>query len=274
MYSHNTNMKINDRLYHTFLQCPLNRRTSKAKPNLRRASCFRGTPRLRRARTIKSSDMSCSIRKEMTKRRSEHEQSLAKAFTRPTIDVMVIAQIYCTNSIFWGFNLCFFFLSLPQKRVSFEPTTTYLLKDLKPFTTYSFQLAARSKHGIGAYTNVISAETPQTRKSLSVSTVFPQYSGSRTGTAHNKTEILHFLTIFANVILNLLAQWFILISFWEMEAFLFYALRALLAHILFEWKSICGICSQMTRSLCSNLASCISQIRDETELFICLAVVI
>ncbi|XP_059396032.1 receptor-type tyrosine-protein phosphatase delta-like isoform X20 [Carassius carassius] len=49
-----------------------------------------------------------------------------------------------------------------EKRVSFEPTTTYLLKDLKPFTTYTFQLAARSKHGIGAYTNVISAETPQT----------------------------------------------------------------------------------------------------------------
>ncbi|XP_050970887.1 receptor-type tyrosine-protein phosphatase S isoform X19 [Labeo rohita] len=49
-----------------------------------------------------------------------------------------------------------------EKRVSFEPTTTYLLKDLKPFTTYTFQLAARSKHGVGAYTNEISAETPQT----------------------------------------------------------------------------------------------------------------
>ncbi|XP_055795212.1 receptor-type tyrosine-protein phosphatase delta-like isoform X46 [Salvelinus fontinalis] len=49
-----------------------------------------------------------------------------------------------------------------EKRISFEPTTTYLLKDLKPFTTYIFQLAARSKHGIGAYTNEISAETPQT----------------------------------------------------------------------------------------------------------------
>uniref|UniRef100_A0A8C2ER10 Receptor-type tyrosine-protein phosphatase S n=1 Tax=Cyprinus carpio TaxID=7962 RepID=A0A8C2ER10_CYPCA len=52
-----------------------------------------------------------------------------------------------------------------EKRVSFEPTTTYLLKDLKPFTTYTFQLAARSKHGIGAYTNEISAETPQTQPS-------------------------------------------------------------------------------------------------------------
>ncbi|XP_051554599.1 receptor-type tyrosine-protein phosphatase delta-like isoform X8 [Myxocyprinus asiaticus] len=52
-----------------------------------------------------------------------------------------------------------------EKRVSFEPTTTYLLKDLKPFTTYTFLLAARSKHGIGAYTNEISAETPQTQPS-------------------------------------------------------------------------------------------------------------
>lgn len=53
----------------------------------------------------------------------------------------------------------------PQKRISFEPTTTYLLKDLKPFTTYTFRLAARSKHGVGAYTSEISAETPQTRRS-------------------------------------------------------------------------------------------------------------
>ncbi|XP_059210768.1 receptor-type tyrosine-protein phosphatase S-like isoform X4 [Centropristis striata] len=46
--------------------------------------------------------------------------------------------------------------------IRFEPTTTYLLKDLKPFTTYTFRLAASSKHGVGAYTNEISAETPQT----------------------------------------------------------------------------------------------------------------
>lgn len=56
-----------------------------------------------------------------------------------------------------------------QKRVSFEPTTTYLLKDLKPFTVYTFRLAARSKHGVGAYTSEISAETPQTRRSSSLS---------------------------------------------------------------------------------------------------------
>ncbi|XP_062240123.1 receptor-type tyrosine-protein phosphatase delta-like isoform X8 [Platichthys flesus] len=49
-----------------------------------------------------------------------------------------------------------------EKRISYEPTTTYLLKDLKPFTTYTFRLAARSKHGVGAYTSEISAETPQT----------------------------------------------------------------------------------------------------------------
>lgn len=58
---------------------------------------------------------------------------------------------------------------LLQKGVSFEPTTTYLLKDLKPFTIYTFRLAARSKHGVGAYTSEISAETPQTRRSSSLS---------------------------------------------------------------------------------------------------------
>uniref|UniRef100_A0A672HH57 Receptor-type tyrosine-protein phosphatase delta n=1 Tax=Salarias fasciatus TaxID=181472 RepID=A0A672HH57_SALFA len=48
------------------------------------------------------------------------------------------------------------------KKVSFEPTTSYLLKNLKPFSTYTFQLAAKSKNGIGAYTNEVSIETPQT----------------------------------------------------------------------------------------------------------------
>ncbi|XP_053184337.1 protein tyrosine phosphatase receptor type Db isoform X3 [Scomber japonicus] len=49
-----------------------------------------------------------------------------------------------------------------EKKVSFEPTTSYMLKNLKPFSTYTFQLAARSKHGIGAYTNEVSIDTPQT----------------------------------------------------------------------------------------------------------------
>ncbi|XP_069023882.1 protein tyrosine phosphatase receptor type Db isoform X5 [Embiotoca jacksoni] len=49
-----------------------------------------------------------------------------------------------------------------EKKVSFEPTISYLLKNLKPFSTYSFQLAAKSKNGIGAYTNEVSIDTPQT----------------------------------------------------------------------------------------------------------------
>ncbi|XP_057711071.1 receptor-type tyrosine-protein phosphatase delta isoform X9 [Corythoichthys intestinalis] len=52
-----------------------------------------------------------------------------------------------------------------ERRISFEPTSTYLMKDLKPFTTYAFRLAARSRHGVGAYTSEISAETPQTHPS-------------------------------------------------------------------------------------------------------------
>ncbi|CAL9700306.1 unnamed protein product [Knipowitschia caucasica] len=49
-----------------------------------------------------------------------------------------------------------------EKKVNFEPTTSYLLKTLKPFSTYTFQLAAKSKHGVGAYTNEVSIDTPQT----------------------------------------------------------------------------------------------------------------
>ncbi|XP_014899323.1 protein tyrosine phosphatase receptor type Db isoform X14 [Poecilia latipinna] len=49
-----------------------------------------------------------------------------------------------------------------ERKVSFEPATSYLLKNLKPFSTYTFQLAAKSKNGIGAYTNEVSIDTPQT----------------------------------------------------------------------------------------------------------------
>ncbi|KAM9770025.1 protein tyrosine phosphatase receptor type Db isoform 6-T6 [Menidia menidia] len=49
-----------------------------------------------------------------------------------------------------------------ERKVSFEPTASYLLKNLKPFSTYTFQLAAKSKNGIGAYTNEVSIDTPQT----------------------------------------------------------------------------------------------------------------
>ncbi|XP_028973985.1 protein tyrosine phosphatase receptor type Db isoform X14 [Esox lucius] len=49
-----------------------------------------------------------------------------------------------------------------EKKLSFDPTTSYLMKNLKPFSSYTFQLAARSKHGIGAFTNEVTADTPQT----------------------------------------------------------------------------------------------------------------
>lgn len=55
-----------------------------------------------------------------------------------------------------------FFLFLLQKIV-FEPSSSYVLKNLKPFSTYAFQLAARSKHGVGAFTGELSIQTPQSR---------------------------------------------------------------------------------------------------------------
>ncbi|XP_028833276.1 receptor-type tyrosine-protein phosphatase delta-like isoform X4 [Denticeps clupeoides] len=52
-----------------------------------------------------------------------------------------------------------------EQKVTFDPSTTYLLKDLKPFSSYTFQLAAHSKHGVGAFTSEFTAETPQTKPS-------------------------------------------------------------------------------------------------------------
>ncbi|XP_042628795.1 receptor-type tyrosine-protein phosphatase S-like isoform X3 [Cyprinus carpio] len=50
----------------------------------------------------------------------------------------------------------------PEQKISFDPSSSYLLKNLKPFSTYIFQLAARSKHGLGAFTSEITVQTPQT----------------------------------------------------------------------------------------------------------------
>uniref|UniRef100_A0A665WH79 Receptor-type tyrosine-protein phosphatase delta n=1 Tax=Echeneis naucrates TaxID=173247 RepID=A0A665WH79_ECHNA len=66
-----------------------------------------------------------------------------------------------------GYELVYRRADNTEEKISFEPTTSYLLKNLKPFSTYTFQLAARSKHGIGAYTNEVSIDTPQTRRSSS-----------------------------------------------------------------------------------------------------------
>uniref|UniRef100_A0A4W5LXT8 protein-tyrosine-phosphatase n=1 Tax=Hucho hucho TaxID=62062 RepID=A0A4W5LXT8_9TELE len=52
-----------------------------------------------------------------------------------------------------------------EKKLNFDPTSSYLMKNLKPFSSYTFQLAARSKHGIGAYTNEVTTDTPQTQPS-------------------------------------------------------------------------------------------------------------
>ncbi|XP_041942597.1 receptor-type tyrosine-protein phosphatase S-like isoform X21 [Alosa sapidissima] len=49
-----------------------------------------------------------------------------------------------------------------EQKVTFDPSTSYLLKELKPFSSYTFQLAAHSKHGVGAFTSEVIADTPQT----------------------------------------------------------------------------------------------------------------
>ncbi|XP_065110692.1 protein tyrosine phosphatase receptor type Db isoform X1 [Paramisgurnus dabryanus] len=61
-----------------------------------------------------------------------------------------------------GYELIYRLGDQPEQKISFDPSSSYLMKNLKPFSTYIFQLAARSKHGLGAFTSEITVQTPQT----------------------------------------------------------------------------------------------------------------
>ncbi|XP_074190681.1 receptor-type tyrosine-protein phosphatase F isoform X15 [Rhinolophus sinicus] len=52
-----------------------------------------------------------------------------------------------------------------QRKVTFDPTSSYTLEDLKPDTLYHFQLAARSEIGVGVFTPAIEARTAQSMPS-------------------------------------------------------------------------------------------------------------
>ncbi|XP_036610678.1 receptor-type tyrosine-protein phosphatase F isoform X4 [Trichosurus vulpecula] len=53
----------------------------------------------------------------------------------------------------------------PQQKVTFDPTSSYVLEDLKPDTLYRFQLAARSDLGVGVFTPPIETRTQQSMPS-------------------------------------------------------------------------------------------------------------
>ncbi|XP_056671273.1 receptor-type tyrosine-protein phosphatase F isoform X8 [Monodelphis domestica] len=52
-----------------------------------------------------------------------------------------------------------------QQKVTFDPTSSYVLEDLKPDTLYHFQLAARSDLGVGVFTPPIETRTEQSTPS-------------------------------------------------------------------------------------------------------------
>ncbi|XP_067581926.1 receptor-type tyrosine-protein phosphatase F isoform X13 [Pseudorca crassidens] len=52
-----------------------------------------------------------------------------------------------------------------QHKVTFDPTSSYTVEDLKPDTLYRFQLAARSEMGVGVFTPTIEARTAQSMPS-------------------------------------------------------------------------------------------------------------
>ncbi|XP_032733425.1 receptor-type tyrosine-protein phosphatase F isoform X10 [Lontra canadensis] len=67
-----------------------------------------------------------------------------------------------------------------QHKVTFDPTSSYTLEDLKPDTLYHFQLAARSEMGVGVFTPTTEARTAQSTPSAPPQKVTCVSTGSTT----------------------------------------------------------------------------------------------
>ncbi|ELW62139.1 Receptor-type tyrosine-protein phosphatase F [Tupaia chinensis] len=67
-----------------------------------------------------------------------------------------------------------------QHKVTFDPTSSYTLEDLKPDTLYRFQLAARSDMGVGVFTPTVEARTAQSTPSAPPQKVTCVSTGSTT----------------------------------------------------------------------------------------------
>ncbi|XP_072580358.1 receptor-type tyrosine-protein phosphatase F isoform X17 [Vulpes vulpes] len=67
-----------------------------------------------------------------------------------------------------------------QHKVTFDPTSSYTLEDLKPDTLYHFQLAARSEMGVGVFTPTVEARTAQSTPSAPPQKVTCVSTGSTT----------------------------------------------------------------------------------------------
>ncbi|XP_008585869.1 PREDICTED: receptor-type tyrosine-protein phosphatase F isoform X10 [Galeopterus variegatus] len=67
-----------------------------------------------------------------------------------------------------------------QHKMTFDPTSSYTLEDLKPDTLYRFQLAARSDMGVGVFTPTIEARTAQSTPSAPPQKVTCVSAGSTT----------------------------------------------------------------------------------------------
>jgi hypothetical protein len=87
-----------------------------------------------------------------------------------------------------------------QHKVTFDPTSSYTLEDLKPDTLYRFQLAARSDMGVGVFTPTIEARTAQSSKCL----WRPLSVTTGLGHTHTHTDIhIHPFPLTRRVVLSL-----------------------------------------------------------------------
>lgn len=93
---------------------------------------------------------------------SQPTEPKAEVKSETSILLSWIPPAHSGTDVITGYELIYRFGDQPEQKISFDPSSSYLLKNLKPFSTYIFQLAARSKHGLGAFTSEITVQTPQT----------------------------------------------------------------------------------------------------------------
>ncbi|XP_067297933.1 protein tyrosine phosphatase receptor type Db isoform X4 [Pseudorasbora parva] len=93
---------------------------------------------------------------------SQPTELKAEVKSETSIHLSWIPPAHSGTDAITGYELIYRLGDQPEQKISFDPSSSYLLKNLKPFSTYIFQLAARSKHGLGAFTSEITVQTPQT----------------------------------------------------------------------------------------------------------------
>uniref|UniRef100_UPI00358DE534 receptor-type tyrosine-protein phosphatase delta-like isoform X2 n=1 Tax=Myxine glutinosa TaxID=7769 RepID=UPI00358DE534 len=101
------------------------------------------------------------------KAQAEPDRTVLLSWTPPRFNQKII-----------GYNLRFQTKEDTEEQLSIEPTMTHIIENLRPNTQYMFRLAARSEHGLGAFTPPVIVTTMQSPPTASPHDISCQPDGS------------------------------------------------------------------------------------------------